>query len=219
MAILRELELKQSIILIEVVKIWPLIKMMTRVQATKSPPEKSTTLKSLSRSLRQPFQSYPPSQRRPSISELPSTIPTPLPLRGSFISEIFPELKAPTPNLKLQQQIVQNLRQYLCNTFLPTFITCNASINADSYRQWQILWHAIPSTSSNDHNRYNRFNMWRSCSYKQLINYASTPTPYQVYMIFLLLGEDRFLNPHTYTIILVAPYASPSITLKGPPSQ
>jgi len=49
--------------------------------------------------------------------------------------------------------------------FSPTFITCNASINAGNYRQWQISQHAIPLTSVNDHDHYNKFNTCRSCCY------------------------------------------------------
>jgi len=36
----------------------------------------------------------------------------------------------------------------------PTLITCNTSINANSYGKWQIFLHATPPTSAGDHGRY-----------------------------------------------------------------
>ena len=116
--------------------------------------------------------------------------------RGLYHSEVFPDLKVPTPDLKVQQQIVHDLRRYLCNAFLPMFITCNGSINAGSYGQWQISPHAISPTIANDHTCYNKFNTCRSYS----CNGLSIPPPHrhpcQVFMILLLpRGRDRFPNP------------------------
>ena len=85
----------------------------------------------------------------------------------------------------------------------PTFITCNASINADNYGQWQIFRHAISPISANDHDHYIKFSTYRSYSYID----PSIPSPRRhlckVYTVLLLLREkDHFPNPqntHTET--------------------
>ena len=77
---------------------------------------------------------------------------------------------------------------------------------------------ACPPTSTNNHGHYNKFSMWRSCSYSGPSILPPCRHPCQVYMIFLLSGkEDHFLNPQSavmYTITVVVPYASSCTTLK-----
>ena len=98
-----------------------LVRMMTRIPATKSFHWEIHKSQSPSQSLGhiQPPPKVILRPEHPSIPKSHSTIMRLLPPRGFYHFEIFPVLKVSTPNLKLQQQIVQDLRRYLCNAFPP----------------------------------------------------------------------------------------------------
>jgi len=149
-----------------VVKVWPSSRWCHVSQLSRASTKKLTTLRvhpGASTTSNLPEVILHP--KDPSILKPHSIILRHLPLRGPFHSEVFPDLKVPTPSLKLQQQIVHDPADTCATSSSRAFITCNTPINAVSYEQWQIPWHAIPPTSSNDYSRYNKPNTWRSCSY------------------------------------------------------
>ena len=117
-----------------------------------------------------------------------------------------PLRSSPTWRPQLQNQSSNNISSkiFIDTHATPssrTFITYNASINADSCGQRQIFRHAILPNNSNNHSHYNRFRAWRSFSYNSLSISPPRRHPYQVYMILSLSGKgDHFLNPQSIRI-------------------
>ena len=136
---------------------------MACVLATKPSIEKFVNSQNSSRSLCyiQPSRNHP-LPRRPFHHEAAFHY-----FKTSTSSRFFPLWGLPrpeSPHYKPETLATDCLRSplILMQRFPPPmFITCNTFISAGSYEQWQIFWHEIPSTSSNNHSQYNIFSTWR----------------------------------------------------------
>ena len=149
--------------------------------------------------------------RHPQHSEfIPKSSPHPTFPESSSVLETLqsrshnPPLRHPTrfkdSNPKLEAPTIYHLWSppTVCNSILPTFITCNAYFSEGNYGQWHISRHAIPPTSASNHDHYNKFNTCRLFSYKSLSTPPPRQHPCQVYTVLLLQGEgDCFPNPQS----------------------
>jgi len=183
--------------------------MITRVQTTE---EFSQDIHN-SHSIPKP----PPHPAFPELPSIPKTFSTRSripPFQGLYRSEASPHflrvLSTPRPSLfrrlQLQTWSSNNISFLISADSCATpsslmFITRNASISADNYGQWQIFRHAI-TTSTSDHDRYNKYNMCRSGSFNSPS--ISPPRehpchhPCQVYTILFLQREGgRISKPQS----------------------
>ena len=181
--------------------------MITRVQTTE---EFSQDIHN-SHSIPKP----PPHPAFPELPSIPKTFSTRSripPFQGLYRSEASPHflrvLSTPRPSLfrrlQLQTWSSNNISFLISADSCATpsslmFITRNASISADNYGQWQIFRHAI-TTSTSDHDRYNKYNMCRSGSFNspQFHLHESIPVRY-ILSFFSKEKEVASLNPRAHT--------------------
>ena len=98
----------------------------------------------------------------------------------------------------------------------PTFITCDTSINACYYEQWQIPQYTITPTNVNDHDHYNKFTTCRLCSYSGSSILPPYRHPCHAYMILFLTREgNHFPNPKSAHIHTSHQFTH-SYPLRGP---
>ena len=167
-----------------VIKIWPSSGWWHLSQFSRASPEKSTNPQNPSRSFChiQPSRNHPPFWKSFHSEtafhhfcdfHLPEvfTIPSSSPFRRS-------QLRIWSSNNRSSMIFVDTYAMPLS----PTFIMCNASINAGNYGQWQISRHAILPSSVSDHSRYNKFITCRSCSYNNPSISPPRQHPCQVYI-------------------------------------